>query len=86
MSEPRKASEWRTEPSTILPLPRFPYQRNKKGEWAQDTVSSCWAIWNPISDEWESRTTRIIMPSEQLMQETAKAAAARRRDLPEMDT
>ncbi len=90
--EPLKMNSWQRTmlrdfpPSMILPLPRFPYQRNKHGAWSQDTVSCCWAIWNPASDAFQMRVTQIIGPSEQLMQETATAAQARRRGLPEMDT
>lgn len=90
--EPLKLNGWQRSmlrdfpPSMILPLPRFPYQRNKKGEWSQDTVSSCWAVWNPASDAFRMGVTQIIGPSESLMQDTAKAAHARRHGLPEMDT
>lgn len=35
-----------SQPTGILWLPRFAYQRSKKtGEWATDNVCACWVIW-----------------------------------------
>lgn len=73
-------------PSKILVLPRFPYQTNAKGVWSQDTVTSAWMIWNSASAEHHHGVTRMVWPSERLMRDTAKAATARRRGLPEMHT
>lgn len=32
-------------PTGTIWLPRFAFQRNKKGEWATDSVTCCWVVW-----------------------------------------
>lgn len=41
-------------PQYMLWLPRFPYQRNAKGEWANDLAPCVWLVWTEPKDEYGS--------------------------------
>jgi hypothetical protein len=77
------------QPSGILWLPRFAYQRSKTtGKWTTDSVCACWVIWlkgNPLQfiryapewvlDELEAETPAYRKRMDQIMAERAGTVA-----------
>ena len=50
------------QPSYLLHLPRYPYQKSRRtGNYSQDTLPSCWAIWE-FSDGYDADATQMIYP------------------------
>lgn len=50
------------QPKYLLHLPRYPYQKSRlTGDYSQDTVPSCWAIWTPANN-YHAHGTKMIYP------------------------
>lgn len=49
-------------PRAILHLPRYPYQKSRRtGDYSQDTMPSCWAIWE-MTDAYDADATKMVYP------------------------
>lgn len=50
-------------PSYLLHLPRYPYQKSRRtGDYSQDTMPSCWAIWESCEEYNQKQGTKMVYP------------------------